>query len=184
MTPTPPTHSMNDRHQWSERGRSSSTAAIVRPVPVKPLMLSKTESSGLRKIAVVGYTVAGAGVFIHAGNGSIWMVQAMRRNGRPPSTPTTAQAEAAVTIASRFSGGAASRYRQTRALPSPAMTMAETRNAGIVKNSMLTAATTIETNSITETACTIRPTSRPTVRVFTLICGLACPPGDYLFLRV
>ena len=50
----------------------------------------------------------------------------------PPRTPTMAHAVAAVTIASRFSGGAASRYCRTNPVPIPAVISAETTNAGIV----------------------------------------------------
>gem|GEM_PF-3164315 len=93
----------------------------------------------------------------------------MSKNGRLPRIPTSAHALAAVTIASRFSGGSDPRYRHTNPLPRPTITTADMTNEGIAKNSPLTAATKMERTIISDTAWTIRPTSRPTVCVFTTI---------------
>ena len=59
------------------------------------------------------------GVFVRTGRGSSWIVQAMGRNSSPPRAPTAVHAVAAVTVASRFSGRAASRCRRTNTLPVP-----------------------------------------------------------------
>ena len=49
ITPTPPTHCMNDRHHWSVRGSDGSWTAIVNPEPVHPDIDSNSAWRGCRK---------------------------------------------------------------------------------------------------------------------------------------
>jgi hypothetical protein len=51
ITPTSPIHSVNERHYCSVAGSTASLSVIVRPVPVKPLIDSKTLLSGFLKAA-------------------------------------------------------------------------------------------------------------------------------------
>jgi hypothetical protein len=94
ITPTPPIHSINERHHCSVAGSTASLSVIVSPVPVNPLIDSKKPLSGFSKAASVG---VGAGV-LRPKPGSSATVRATSVNGSDPNSAMQNHPEAAIVI--------------------------------------------------------------------------------------